>query len=63
MSVLRRLYRYQKAFQHLAKLDVEENFISKDGLKLLRTLKIPLADGDQRNDGGDPGDRYAAIGE
>jgi predicted DNA-binding WGR domain protein len=60
---IRRLYRYQKAFQHLAKLDIGDNFVTKDGLKLLRTLKIPAEVGKQREDGGDPTDRYASIGE
>ncbi|MDQ3339119.1 MAG: WGR domain-containing protein [Myxococcota bacterium] len=60
---IRRLYRYQKAFQHLAKLDIGDNFVTKDGLKLLRTLKIPAEVGRQRDDGGDPTDRYASIGE
>jgi predicted DNA-binding WGR domain protein len=60
---IRRLYRYQKAFQHLAKLDIGDNYVTKDGLKLLRTLKIPAEVGKQREDGGDPTDRYASIGE
>jgi len=60
---VRRLYRYQKAFQHLARLDISSNFVSKDGLKLLGTLKIPLEVGRQRDDEGDPTNRYAAIGE
>ena len=59
---VRKLYRYQKAFQHLEKLDITDNYVSKDGQKLLRTMKLPVEIGKQREDDGD-GARYASIGE
>lgn len=60
---VRLLYRYQKAFRHLQRIDVSDNFITDAGARLLRSLKLPIEIGDQRDDEGDPSNRYSALGE
>jgi predicted DNA-binding WGR domain protein len=60
---VRLLYRYQKAFRHLQQIDVSDNFITNAGARLLKSLKLPIEIGDQRDDEGDPSNRYTAVGE
>jgi len=56
-------YRYQKAFAHLQRIDVDDNFLTRDGIKLLRSTSLPFHFGDQRDDEGDPENRYASAYE
>jgi uncharacterized protein (TIGR02996 family) len=58
------IYRLQKAFRHLSALHLDNNFVSREGKKLLAKAKLNVELGRyQRDDGGDPGDRYVALGE
>ena len=59
----RLLYRYQRAFAHLRHIDVNDNFLTRDGLKLLEATKLPFHFGEQRDDEGDPENRYASAYE
>jgi len=56
-------YRYQKAFAHLRHIDVDDNFLTRDGIKLLKATKLPFHFGEQRDDEGDPENRYASAYE
>jgi len=48
--------------KHLKLLNVEDNFITLKGKKLLQGIGVgQLVFGEQRSDGGDPGDRYASA--
>jgi uncharacterized protein (TIGR02996 family) len=57
------LYRYQKAFAHLEKIDLDDNFISHEGERLLAQTKLNVHIGEQRDDEGDPSNRYASVAE
>ena len=57
------LYRYQNAFRHLRRIDVDANFLTGEGLELLRSSPLAVHAGDQRDDEGDPDNRYVAVGE
>ena len=59
----RQLYRYQKAFAHLRAIDVDDNYLTRDGIKLLKTTGLPFHFGEQRDDEGDPENRYASAYE
>jgi len=58
-----KLFALQKAFAHLSKLDVDDNFISNDGKALLEQAKLNFHFGEQREDEGDPSERYASAYE
>jgi hypothetical protein len=57
------IYRLQKAFMHLSVLDLDNNFVTKEGKKLLAKTKLKVDYGRYQRDGDDPGDRYVALGE
>ena len=57
------LFRLQKAFAHLDKLDLDDNYLGKESKKLFAQAKLPVNLGEQREDEGDPGDRYASAYE
>lgn len=57
------MFRLQRAFAHLASIDLDDNFITADGKRLLAKAKLPIEWGSQRDDGGNPEDRYCAAGE
>ncbi|HWU86697.1 MAG TPA: hypothetical protein VN253_05465, partial [Kofleriaceae bacterium] len=59
----RLLYRYQKAFAHLRRIDVDDNYLTRDGERLLKSTKLPFDFGEQRDDEGDPENRYASAYE
>ena len=59
----RLLYRYQKAFAHLRRIDVDDNYLTRDGERLLRSTRLPFHFGAQRDDDGDPENRYASAYE
>jgi uncharacterized protein (TIGR02996 family) len=58
-----KLFAMQKAFAHLAKIDVNDNFITSAGKSILKQAKLAFHYGEQRDDDGDPGDRYASAYE
>jgi predicted DNA-binding WGR domain protein len=57
------LFRLQKAFAHLEKLDLDDNYLGKESKKLFAQAKLPVNFGEQREDEGDPDDRYASAYE
>ena len=57
------IYRFQKAFAHLEKLDLADNFISREGKRLLKSTNLEVKIGAQRDDEGDPDNRYASNAE
>ena len=59
------LARYKDAFQHLEKLDVSENYLSKAGIALLAGVAKNVVAKEQReiDDPDDPDARYPAVGE
>jgi hypothetical protein len=57
------LYRYQKAFAHLEKIELDDNFITREGERLLAQTKLNVHIGEQRDDEGDPSNRYASVAE
>lgn len=57
------LYRLQKAFAHLEKIDLDDNFISREGERLLARTKLNVHIGEQRDDEGDPSSRYVSAAE
>ncbi len=59
----RLLYRYQKAFAHLRHIEVDDNYLTRDGIKLLKSTGLPFHFGEQRDDDGDPENRYASAYE
>lgn len=44
-------------------LEVGDNHLTRDGIKLLKSTKLRFDFGDQRDDRGDPSNRYAAVAE
>ncbi|HWO18077.1 MAG TPA: WGR domain-containing protein [Kofleriaceae bacterium] len=56
-------YRYQKAFAHLSHIDVDDNFLTRAGVQLLKSTQLPFHFGEQRDDEGDPENRYASAYE
>jgi uncharacterized protein (TIGR02996 family) len=56
-------YRYQKAFAHLDYINVDDNFLSRASIQLLKSTQLPFHFGDQRDDEGDPDNRYASAYE
>lgn len=57
------LQRHAPAFAHLERLVVDDNYLTAAGRALLAGLAADVAFGDQRSDGGDPGNRYASAYE
>lgn len=58
-----KIFAMQKAFAHLAKLDVNDNYLTNEGKSLLKQAKLAFNFGEQREDEGDPSDRYASAYE
>jgi predicted DNA-binding WGR domain protein len=58
-----KIFAMQKAFAHLAKLDVNDNYLTNEGRSLLKQAKLAFNFGEQREDEGDPSDRYASAYE
>jgi predicted DNA-binding WGR domain protein/photosystem II stability/assembly factor-like uncharacterized protein len=54
---------YRPAFAHLKRLDLTKNYLSKEGVKLVSGLCAEVLSGKQRDDRGNPDDRYASVGE
>jgi len=48
-------------FKHLKLLDVQDNYLTNKSLKLLRPICANVVFGEQRDDEGDPNDRYASA--
>jgi uncharacterized protein (TIGR02996 family) len=59
----RLLYRYQRAFAHLRRIDVDDNYLTREGLELLAATGLPFHVGEQRDDEGEPENRYASAYE
>ncbi|MGN6108651.1 MAG: WGR domain-containing protein [Kofleriaceae bacterium] len=59
----RALYRYQNAFAHLKQIDLGENYLDRDAQKLLKSTKLAVHFGRQRDDEGNPENRYVSVGE
>lgn len=59
----RALYRYQNAFAHLKKIDLGDNYLDREAQKLLKSTKLAVHFGRQRNDEGNPDNRYVSVGE
>ena len=57
-----RLFALQKAFAHLTKLDVHDNYLTSEGKAVLKQTKLPINFGEQRDDDG-PDERYASAYE
>jgi hypothetical protein len=57
------MYRFQKAFAHLEKIDLDDNFITDEGKRLLKSTNLNIKFGEQRDDEGDPDMRYASAAE
>jgi uncharacterized protein (TIGR02996 family) len=57
------LAEHRKAFRHLKLLNVDDNFLTDAARPLLEGLCDNVFFGDQRDDGGDPGARYASAYE
>jgi predicted DNA-binding WGR domain protein len=57
------MVRMARAFEHLDNIDLEENYITKAGAKELAKAKLAANASKQREDDGDPEDRYCAAGE
>jgi uncharacterized protein (TIGR02996 family) len=57
------LFRLQRAFAHLEEIDVEDNFITREGERLLEQTKLRMEIGEQRDDEGDPSNRYVSVAE
>ncbi|HWO18076.1 MAG TPA: TIGR02996 domain-containing protein [Kofleriaceae bacterium] len=57
------LYRYQRAFAHLRRIDVDDNYLTLEGVELLAATGLPFHFGEQRDDEGEPEDRYASAYE
>lgn len=57
------MFRFQKAFAHLDKIDLDDNFIGDEGKRLLKSTKLNIKFGEQRDDEGDPDLRYASAAE
>jgi len=53
----------QKAFAHLERINLDDNFISGEGERLLKSTKLSCELGEQRDDEGDPSNRYVSAGE
>ena len=58
-----KIFAMQKAFAHLTKLDVNDNYLTNEGKSLLKQAKLAFNFGEQREDEGDPSDRYASAYE
>ncbi|MEO8840953.1 MAG: WGR domain-containing protein [Kofleriaceae bacterium] len=58
-----KLFAMQAAFAHLTKLDVNDNYLTNEGKSLLEQAKLAVHFGEQRDDEGDPSDRYASAYE
>ena len=54
---------HRDAFRHLKLLDVDDNYLTDEARPLLEGLCEKVLFGDQRDDGGDPGNRYASAYE
>lgn len=50
-------------FPQLAEIDVDESYLTDDGIAVLAKLAKTVHAGEQRDDDGDPGDRYIAAYE
>jgi len=59
----RTLFRLQKAFAHLEKIELDDNFITGEGERLLAQTRLQVEIGEQRDDEGDPTNRYASVAE
>ncbi|MBA3501118.1 MAG: hypothetical protein H0T65_12135, partial [Deltaproteobacteria bacterium] len=57
------MFRFQKAFAHLEKIDLQDNFITREGSRLLKSTNLEVKIGEQRDDEGDPDNRYASAAE
>ena len=57
------IFRFQKAFAHLERIDLEDNFVTREGERLLAQTKLNVHIGEQRDDEGDPSNRYASSAE
>ena len=57
------LFRLQKAFAHLEKIELGDNYITSDGERLLKQTRLAIELGEQRDDEGDPDNRYASVAE
>jgi hypothetical protein len=57
------MVRYGRAFAHLEKISLDENYITKAGAKELAKAKLAADVKKQREDDGEPEDRYCAAGE
>ena len=57
------LFRLQKAFTHLEKIELADNYITAEGERLLGATKLAVELGEQRDDEGDPDNRYASAAE
>jgi len=53
----------QKAFAHLEKIELDDNFITGEGERLLAQTRLQVEIGEQRDDEGDPTNRYASAAE
>ena len=57
------LFRLQKAFAHLEKIALDDNYVTSEGERLLAQSRLAIELGEQRDDEGDPDNRYAAMAE
>ena len=57
-----RLFALQKAFAHLTKLDVHDNYLTSEGKAVLKKTKLPVHFGEQRDDDGAE-ERFASAYE
>jgi len=58
-----KLFAWQKAFAHLSKLDLDDNYLGAESKRLLKQANLAFDFGRQREDEGDPSDRYASVYE
>jgi uncharacterized protein (TIGR02996 family) len=58
-----KIFAMQKAFAHLSKLDVNDNYLTHEGKSLLKQAKLAFNFGEQREDEGEPSERYASAYE
>lgn len=59
----KRMFAFQKAFMHLEKIDLDDNYISSEGKRLLQATSLQVKIGEQRDDEGDPDNRYVSAAE
>ena len=57
------MVRMQRAFEHLEVIDLDDNYITAEGKRLLEKTNLAIELGSQRDDGGDPSDRYCSAAE